>query len=136
MSKYLNLDEYPGFVAEINGEEIVRILPESTVTQTNGETISSLTATKWQLISTGFQRKVLESVANIPNGETRTYQEIATEAGSPKAFRAVGTALAKNPLPLIIPCHRVVRKNGDMGQYVFGTDMKKMLLEKESSQNT
>ena len=64
-----------------------------------------------------FQRWVLEATAAIPRGEARIYGEIAMAIGSPGAARAVGSALAKNPVPVVIPCHRVVRANGDLGNY-------------------
>jgi methylated-DNA-[protein]-cysteine S-methyltransferase len=64
-----------------------------------------------------FQRLVLAETATIPRGEVRTYGEVALAVGAPGAARAVGTALAKNPVPIIVPCHRVVRANGDLGNY-------------------
>lgn len=66
---------------------------------------------------TPFQRKVLQAVMRIPLGETRTYQWVADQIGHPHAVRAVGTALRKNPFPLMIPCHRVVKSNGNFGKY-------------------
>lgn len=78
-----------------------------------------------------FQKKVLKAVSLIPYGETRTYSDIANKIGHPKACRAVGQALANNPFPLIIPCHRVIRSNGDIGNYQAGKRMKKFLLELE-----
>ncbi len=64
-----------------------------------------------------FRRRVLEATAAIPIGEVRTYGEVVASIGSPGAARAVGTALATNPLPIVVPCHRVVRANGDLGNY-------------------
>lgn len=78
-----------------------------------------------------FQRAVLEATSTIPVGETRPYAWVAREMGKPGAVRAVGTALAKNPIPLLIPCHRVVRSDGSLGQYAFGPPMKSALLESE-----
>jgi methylated-DNA-[protein]-cysteine S-methyltransferase len=86
----------------------------------------------WQLIH-GFQEKVLRATYSIPYGETLTYGEVATEAGNPRAFRAAGTALGRNPIPLIVPCHRVTRSGGDPGNYGGGPEMKKALLELEGS---
>jgi methylated-DNA-[protein]-cysteine S-methyltransferase len=82
-----------------------------------------------------FQRRVLEATAAIPRGEVRTYGEIALAIGSPGAARAVGTALAKNPLPVVIPCHRVVRANGDLGNYngPGGPGSKERLLRLEGA---
>jgi len=81
---------------------------------------------------TPFQWKVLKAVQKIPLGETRTYRWVAEQIGSPGAVRAVGTALRKNPFPLIIPCHRVVKSDGELGKYAGRDDgRKKALLEME-----
>ena len=84
-------------------------------------------------IGTKFQKLVWNSIANIPEGEVLTYQELAMEIGHPKSFRAVASACAKNPYLPEIPCHRVVRKDGDLGGYSAkgGIARKKYLLEKE-----
>ncbi|MBR6204005.1 MAG: methylated-DNA--[Candidatus Methanomethylophilaceae archaeon] len=82
---------------------------------------------------TGFRRTVLEELERIPYGETRTFKEIAESIGSPKAYRAVGTACAANPLPIIIPCHRVVPSSGGVGSYAGGEALKKRLIEHEKS---
>jgi len=81
--------------------------------------------------TTPFQRRVLEIVKGIPRGEVRPYAWVAREAGSPKASRAVGTVMANNPFPLVVPCHRIVRNNGTTGQYAFGAEEKVELLEGE-----
>lgn len=78
-----------------------------------------------------FQRKVLEKCSEIPPGEIRPYGWIAREIGNPGAVRAVGTALGRNPVPVLIPCHRVVRTDGHIGNYAYGTPMKRSLLEHE-----
>jgi O-6-methylguanine DNA methyltransferase len=78
-----------------------------------------------------FQRKVLEKCAEIPPGEIRPYGWIAREIGNPGAVRAVGTALGRNPVPVLIPCHRVVRTDGRIGNYAYGSPMKRELLEHE-----
>src|SRR5487761_19683 len=70
----------------------------------------------WAL-SSGFRRQVLAATARIPFGGTSTYGQVATEAGSPQAFRAAGTALATNPIPIIVPCHRVLPASGAVGGY-------------------
>ena len=82
---------------------------------------------------TGFRRDVLEAIEKIPYGSTRTYKDIAEEIGSPKAYRAVGTACAANPLPIIIPCHRVVGAGGALTGYAGGIDKKQWLLRMEQS---
>ena len=81
--------------------------------------------------TTPFQRRVLEVVRSIPRGEVKPYAWVAREAGSPKASRAVGTVMANNPVPLLIPCHRVVRNDGTTGGYAFGPQEKVGLLERE-----
>ena len=78
-----------------------------------------------------FYQKVLNEVIKIPYGEVRTYSDIANKAGNPNAYRATGTANAKNMIPIIIPCHRVVRNNGDLGGYGGGLKIKKYLLKME-----
>jgi O-6-methylguanine DNA methyltransferase len=81
--------------------------------------------------TTPFQRRVLEVVRGIDRGEVRPYAWVAREAGSPKASRAVGTVMANNPVPLLIPCHRVIRNDGTTGSYAFGAGEKVGLLEGE-----
>ncbi len=78
-----------------------------------------------------FQRAVLAKCAEIPPGEIRPYGWVAREIGKPGAVRAVGTALGKNPVPVLIPCHRVVRTDGRIGNYAYGSPMKRELLEHE-----
>ncbi|WP_188195443.1 methylated-DNA--[protein]-cysteine S-methyltransferase [Nonomuraea sp. SYSU D8015] len=78
-----------------------------------------------------FQRDVLEAAREIPHGEVRPYSWIAARIGRPRAVRAVGTALADNPVPLLVPCHRVTRSDGAVGDYVFGAAAKERLLMAE-----
>jgi len=80
----------------------------------------------------GFRRTVLSHLPEIGYGRTATYAAIAAAAGSPGAVRAVGTACAKNPLPVVVPCHRVVRRDGGIGQYVGGSAAKQVLLDLEA----
>ena len=86
----------------------------------------------WQL-TRGFYRKVLRATARIPYGQTRSYSEMAKHAGSPRAVRATGTALGSNPLPIIVPCHRVLRSGGALGGYGGGLETKQALLELEGA---
>ena len=86
----------------------------------------------WQL-SHGFYRKVLRATARIPYGQTRSYTDMAKRAGSPRAVRATGSALGSNPLPIIVPCHRVLRSGGALGGYGGGIEMKQTLLELEGA---
>ncbi|MEU3186281.1 methylated-DNA--[protein]-cysteine S-methyltransferase [Streptomyces sp. NPDC006923] len=86
----------------------------------------------WRL-SRGFRREVLSHLPQIGYGSTQSYAQVALASGSPRAVRAVGTACATNPLPLIVPCHRVVRSDGTAGQYVGGKDAKNILLTLEAA---
>lgn len=82
---------------------------------------------------TPFERAVLLKALEIPPGEVRPYAWIAREIGHPHAVRAVGSALAHNPVPLLIPCHRVVRSDGQIGNYIFGSAVKRAVLEWEGA---
>jgi len=82
-------------------------------------------------INTEFRKLALNAVAQIPYGKTASYGEIAKKIGKPRASRAVGTANATNPLPLFIPCHRVISGDGSLGGYGGGEELKKSLLELE-----
>lgn len=81
---------------------------------------------------TAFQQRVLAALQRIPYGETRSYGDIAAEIGNPKAARAVGQACNANPVPLVVPCHRVVRSDGSIEGYAYGTELKRHLLDIES----
>lgn len=78
-----------------------------------------------------FQKRVLVATSKIPRGKVTTYKEIAKSIGNPRACRAVGNALGKNPRPVEIPCHRVVKSNGDVGGFGFGKEKKIELLKRE-----
>jgi AraC family transcriptional regulator of adaptative response/methylated-DNA-[protein]-cysteine methyltransferase len=80
------------------------------------------------LNGTNFQIKVWEALLRIPEGHAVTYEDIAAHIGRPKASRAVGNAVGQNPVPLIIPCHRVIKKIGDFGNYHYGSTRKKIIL--------
>lgn len=80
---------------------------------------------------TGFQMRVWEALRTIPYGETRSYAQVAALAGSPKAFRAAGMANHHNPISIIIPCHRVIGKDGSLTGYGGGLEVKKFLLDLE-----
>ena len=79
----------------------------------------------------GFRKKVLQQTARIPFGSVITYRDVATRAGSPLAVRAAGNALGSNPVPIVVPCHRVVRTGGGLGGYTGGLERKEALLELE-----
>jgi methylated-DNA-[protein]-cysteine S-methyltransferase len=83
------------------------------------------------LIKTPFAKRLLHATARIPFGETRTYRDMATAAGNPLAVRAAGNALGHNPIPIVVPCHRVLRTGGNIGGYTGGVDRKIKLLATE-----
>lgn len=84
-------------------------------------------------LARGFRLNVLQHLRNIGYGRTESYAVVASAAGSPRAVRAVGSACATNPLPVIVPCHRVVRSDGSLGGYLGGLDAKRALLALESA---
>ncbi len=94
-----------------------------------------LKALKGKLVLEGtpFQVKVWEKMGEIPYGKMCSYKLIAQKVGKPKAVRAVGSAIARNPIPLFIPCHRVIRSDGHLGRYGPGEDIKRKLLKLEKA---
>jgi methylated-DNA-[protein]-cysteine S-methyltransferase len=86
----------------------------------------------WQL-SRDFRRRALRAVARIPYGKTRTYTQVATSAGNERAVRAAGSACGSNPIPIVVPCHRVLRSGGGLGGYGGGLPMKEALLRLEGA---
>ena len=89
-------------------------------------------ALDWSLTG-GFQAKVQRQINRIPYGQTRTYTEMAKRAGNERAVRAAGTACGRNPLPVVVPCHRVLRSSGGLGGYGGGLERKEFLLRLEGS---
>ncbi|MGD9694059.1 MAG: methylated-DNA--[protein]-cysteine S-methyltransferase [Thermoleophilia bacterium] len=87
----------------------------------------------WSLVRGAFTRRVLESTARIPFGESRSYGQVAAAAGSPRGFRAAGNALGSNPIPIVVPCHRVLAAGGRLGGYTGGTERKSFLLALEGA---
>ncbi len=88
------------------------------------------------LHATAFQQRVWEALRKIPYGETRSYSEVARAIGQPKAARAVARACATNPVPIVIPCHRVIRNDGSLGGYGGGIARKKKLLQQEQKRSS
>ncbi len=84
----------------------------------------------WRLLK-GFRAQVLHATARIPFGSVSSYREIASAAGSPNAYRAAGSALGSNPIPIVVPCHRVLHSGGGLGGYAGGLDRKRFLLRLE-----
>jgi methylated-DNA-[protein]-cysteine S-methyltransferase len=87
-------------------------------------------ALDWRL-TRGFGRRVLEATAQIPYGEVSSYKQVAAAAGSPSGYRAAGNALGSNPIPIVVPCHRVLHAGGGLGGYTGGLDRKRVLLAVE-----
>ena len=87
----------------------------------------------WSL-TRGFTRRVLQATAKVPYGATATYKQVAAQAGSPLASRAAGNALGSNPIPIVVPCHRILHAGGGLGGYTGGLERKRLLLAVESGQ--
>lgn len=119
--------EYPK--AEISRSDVARQNLESVQAFFKGQ----LASLPLDIDGTAFQRRVWASIMAIPFGSTVTYSELACRIGRPGAHRAVANACASNPVPLVVPCHRVVRKDGGMGGYALGSERKELLLRMESS---
>jgi methylated-DNA-[protein]-cysteine S-methyltransferase len=86
-----------------------------------------------RLMTAPFRRSVLEKLREVPRGQTVSYGELAARAGNPGASRAVGTACARNPIPIVVPCHRVLPSTGKLGNYGGGPERKRVLLELEGA---
>ncbi len=93
----------------------------------NGERRKFSTPVDWSLVH-GFAQGVLRATARVPFGETATYRQVAEAAGSPRASRAAGNALGSNPIPIVVPCHRVLHSGGGLGGYSGGLERKRALL--------
>jgi methylated-DNA-[protein]-cysteine S-methyltransferase len=87
----------------------------------------------WTLTGAGFTRRVLDATVRIPYGSVSTYMQVASAAGSPRASRAAGNALGSNPIPIVVPCHRVLHSGGGLGGYTGGLDRKRTLLAIEGA---
>jgi methylated-DNA-[protein]-cysteine S-methyltransferase len=123
-----------GFAAEFGRTFGRPLLPADRPPEGVQDALRSGTATGLRFDLRGrtpFERAVLETTLGIPSGELRPYGWVAGQIDRPRAVRAVGTALGHNPVPLLIPCHRVIRADGSLGQYGFGPDMKRRLLDGE-----
>ena len=90
----------------------------------------------WALVRSPFRRRVLQHTAGIPYGQLETYREVAVAAGNVKAVRATGGALGSNPIPVVVPCHRVVGSDGRLTGYAGGLDIKRFLLAHEGTGGT
>jgi O-6-methylguanine DNA methyltransferase len=105
-------------------------LRKQVVAATRGEGVDK-PLVDWREDATPLERAVLETLTRIPRGEVRTYEWVARQVGRPRATRAVGSICAKNAVPFVVPCHRVVPSTGGVGQYAFGSAMKRDLLRRE-----
>ena len=123
----LIIDGYPSAVESLAA---FGDLPERLRLYLNGERVTFGDTIDWSGVSS-FSHAVLETVRNIPHGEVRSYGWVARQIGKPKAARAVGQALAANPMTLVVPCHRVIGSNGSLVGFTGGLKMKKRLLELE-----
>jgi AraC family transcriptional regulator of adaptative response/methylated-DNA-[protein]-cysteine methyltransferase len=111
--------------------ELVHRFPALRLLLGGGRFQSEMVATDIQ--GTEFQRTVWHAIAQIPSGQTISYRELATRAGRPDAIRAVASACGANPLPLVIPCHRVIASDGSLGGFIWGLPYKQALLEREQA---
>lgn len=126
------ISEIGGLPLSTNGINLVFLsdLPERLKRYFNGEQVDFYDSLDLSGFSK-FQQEVWNEVRNIPYGKTRSYKWIAERIGQPQAVRAVGQALGRNPVPIVIPCHRVIRSDGNMGGFRGGLSMKKLLLHME-----
>jgi AraC family transcriptional regulator of adaptative response/methylated-DNA-[protein]-cysteine methyltransferase len=125
--------EYPraAILPEGEGPEALKDWTEKILAHLNGQQPSLDLPTDVQ--ATAFQRRVWEELRRIPYGNTRTYAQIARKIGRPTAVRAVARACATNPVSVVVPCHRVVREDGNLAGYRWGIDRKRVLLQRESA---
>jgi len=122
-------DEFPGaeLVEDVAGLGLV-----ATAVGRLSQGLDATVDLPLDLTGTAFQARVWEALRRIPAGEVRSYAEVAAAIGSPSAVRAVGSACGRNPVALVIPCHRVVRSDGGLGGYRWGLEVKRALLETEA----
>jgi len=123
--------EFP-FASRRRDDEAMQAWRNDLLQQMRGQELNSMLPLDIQ--ATAFQRRVWTYLQSIPSGATRSYSQVAKAIGQPAASRAVARACASNPVAVAIPCHRIVRSNGDMGGYRWGSERKKALLEMEREQ--
>jgi O-6-methylguanine DNA methyltransferase len=122
--------EFGSYIVIIEGGNIVNLYFSEKKPKGN-QVVIDIEKYKIAPQGTDFQKKVWNALLKIPKGKTVTYSELAKKIGAPKAVRAVASAVAKNKIALLIPCHRVVPKTGGTGKYRWGTNRKKKILESE-----
>lgn len=134
-------EERDAILEEMAARLSPRILPAAAATDTARRQLDEFLAGRrhefdlpldWSLVR-GFAVGVLRATAAVPYGSTTTYREVAAAAGSPRAARAAGNALGSNPIPIVVPCHRVLHASGGLGGYAGGLDRKRVLLRLEGS---
>jgi len=125
----LMIDSYPGVTESLAG---FGDLPDRICRYLGGERITFGDAVDWSGVS-AFGRAVLKASRAIPYSESRSYRWVASQVGRPHAARAVGQALARNPVPIVVPCHRVVGSDGRLIGFTGGLEMKRRLLEMEAA---
>jgi len=137
--KKINLKEFKNHLEEKTGNNFLKVdsLSNDIEEGINQWLVKGYSAKlKFEISDySSFQQKVWRSCSQIPFGETTTYSKIAKDINNPKAQRAVGSALGANPIPLLIPCHRVVRNDGSVGEYAYGSRLKELLLKREKYAN-
>jgi methylated-DNA-[protein]-cysteine S-methyltransferase len=121
------------YAATDHQSPVFRGLPHKLIQYADGEPVSLDYDTDINPFSSGFRSRVWAEVKRIPRGETRTYGQIATSIGSAAGARAVGQALKHNPVPIIIPCHRVIASSGKIGGFLGGLALKRKLLDLENA---
>ncbi len=112
----------------MRSDTVAKTLSEVALNAWRADVISGLTL---DLRGTDFQKMVWNALIEIDKGTTKSYQDIAEDIGRPKSQRAVGTAVGQNPLSLIVPCHRVIQKDGAIGNYMWGKEVKRKILGEE-----
>ena len=132
-------DEALAGVAATIGPRVVRSAAETAAARDaiaaylEGDQLALPLPVDLRLVHSSFRRVVLDTLRAVPRGQTVTYGELATRAGHPRAFRAVGTTCATNPIPILVPCHRVLPATGGIGNYGGGPERKRVLLELEGA---
>lgn len=134
----------PGTTSRSLGDDLLRLIPDANLVkdppgaQTLAEKVNEFlsgnlpsSSFALDLRGTAFQKRVWQELCRIPRGQTCSYREVARRIGRPRAVRAVANACARNPIALIVPCHRVVRSDGGLGGYYWGLARKRQLLRRE-----
>lgn len=136
------VEDFDGIVEELSRKWGTRALRSSATTDTTRRQLDEYfegrrrtfdVSHSFELTSPGFRRRVQEHLHEVAFGTTASYTQLAELAGNPKAVRAVGTACSSNPLPIVVPCHRIVRSDGSFGNYLGGRAAKQFLLKHEGA---